>query len=81
MHGDLLHQNVLISPDGTKVSAVFSWKCSVLSDFLYDVAWCSFWSAWHQGIGATHLAWNAWTGDDTELHAVADALTDLLAAG
>jgi hypothetical protein len=31
---------------------VFSWKCSVRGDFLYDVAWCTFWGAWHPGIAA-----------------------------
>lgn len=52
VHGDLLHGNVLLSDDASQVSAVFSWKCSVRGDFLYDVAWCSFWEAWHPGIEA-----------------------------
>ena len=47
VHSDLLHQNVLVSEDGTRVQGVFSWKCSMLGDFLYDVAWCTFWSPWH----------------------------------
>ena len=46
VHGDLLHQNVLLDAAGN-VSAVFSWKCSARGDFLYDVAWLSFWGAWH----------------------------------
>lgn len=52
VHGDLLHGNVLVSPDADRVEAVFSWKCSVRGDFLYDTAWCSFWAPWHQGIAA-----------------------------
>lgn len=55
VHGDLLHQNVLVSEDVGAVTAVFSWKCSALGDFLYDVAWCTFWSDWHPGIAATNI--------------------------
>jgi aminoglycoside phosphotransferase (APT) family kinase protein len=52
IHGDLLHANVLVSPDARRVEAVLSWKCSVRGDFLFDAAWCSFWAAWHPGIAA-----------------------------
>ncbi|QDP98177.1 phosphotransferase [Microlunatus elymi] len=52
VHGDLLHGNVLVSPDSRQVEAVLSWKCSVRGDFLYDAAWCTFWSPWHPGIAA-----------------------------
>ncbi len=44
IHGDLLHGNVLVSPDRRRVHAVISWKCSVRGDFLYDAAWCSVWA-------------------------------------
>ena len=115
VHGDLLHQNVLVSDDGLTVTAVFSWKCSAYGDFLYDVAWCTFWSGWHPGIaaaniwqrtmaapdltdadlvnaalrhhcyelqiGASHLGWNAWTGNQKELEAVAKALEHTLTNG
>ena len=115
IHGDLLHQNVLVSEDASQVTAVFSWKCSAYGDFLYDVAWCTFWSGWHPGIaaadvwhrtiaahdlteadlvnaalrhhcyelqiGATHLGWNAWTGNQNDLEAVAHALERTLAKG
>ena len=57
IHGDLLHQNVLIAHDASKVNAVFSWKCSELGDHLYDVAWLSFWERWHPGIERVD-AWN-----------------------
>jgi aminoglycoside phosphotransferase (APT) family kinase protein len=54
VHGDLLHSNVLISPDADRLEAVFSWKCSVRGDFLFDGAWCSFWAPWHAGIAAAN---------------------------
>lgn len=115
IHGDLLHQNVLVSNDASQVTAIFSWKCSAFGDFLYDVAWCTFWSDWHPGIaasniwkrtmvaqdlteadlvnaslrhhcyelqiGASHLGWNAWTGNQKDLEAVARALEHTLANG
>ena len=114
VHSDLLHQNVLLSDAGDEVTAVFSWKCSVRGDFLWDVAWCSLWSPWHPGIaaldstsgrwrpptsspptsqdaehrhaayllqiGAHHLGWNAWTGDDATLRDVM-ARTEQVARG
>ena len=55
VHGDLLHGNVLVSPDARRVEAVFSWKCSVRGDFLFDAAWCSFWAPFHPGIAAADL--------------------------
>jgi aminoglycoside phosphotransferase (APT) family kinase protein len=55
VHRDLLHSNVLVSDDASTVSAVFSWKCSLRGDFLFDVAWCTFWAAWHPGIAALDL--------------------------
>jgi hypothetical protein len=84
-------------------------------DFLFDVAWCTFWGAWHPSIAAadiwrrtlaapdlgegdlvdaparhhcyelqiaaSHLGWNAWTGDDQGLVAVADAAECTLERG
>jgi aminoglycoside phosphotransferase (APT) family kinase protein len=52
VHGDLLHGNVLVSTDARSVTAVFSWKCSVRGDFVYDVAWCTFWGGLYPGIAA-----------------------------
>lgn len=52
IHGDLLHQNVLISEAADRVQAVFSWKCSAFGDFVYDIAWCTHWAPWHPGIAA-----------------------------
>ena len=52
VHGDLLHQNVLVSEDASTVTGVLSWKCSVRGDFLWDTAYCTFFSAWYPGVGA-----------------------------
>lgn len=53
IHGDLLHANVLVSPDRRRVEAVLSWKRSVRGDFLYDAAWCSLWApVFYPGIAA-----------------------------
>ncbi|CAN5826847.1 hypothetical protein BH24ACT3_BH24ACT3_00490 [soil metagenome] len=115
VHGDLLNRNVLIADDGTRINAVFSWKCSVRGDFLFDVAWCTLWGEWHPGvgaldlwrrtvcdpslpedaledaperhhcyelqIGASHLGWNAWTGDQEALQSVAAHTTSILSRG
>lgn len=114
VHGDLLHRNVLVLEDASRVNAVFSWKCSVRGDFLFDTAWCTFWGHLHPGIaaadvwgrvmtsewanadpsglvdarvrhhcyelqmGASHLGWLAWTGDDVGLRALADHTAMLL---
>ncbi len=64
VHGDLLHQNVLVAEDVGKVTAVFSWKCSAFGDFLYDVAWCTFWSDWHPGIAAANIWQRTMTAPD-----------------
>ena len=55
VHGDLLHQNVLVSEDAAELHAVFSWKCSAYGDFVYDTAWCTHWSACHPGIAAANV--------------------------
>jgi len=50
IHGDLLNRNVLVSDDATHFEAVFDWGCSAYGDFLYDVAWFTFWTPWHEGL-------------------------------
>jgi hygromycin-B 4-O-kinase len=52
VHGDLLAKNVLVAEDVSALRAVFSWKCSVRGDALYDIAWLTFWGGWHPGIAA-----------------------------
>lgn len=41
IHADLLNFNVLVS--GGRVTALLDWGSSMFGDFLYDVAWLSFW--------------------------------------
>lgn len=75
IHGDLLHGNVLASPDRGRVEAVLSWKRSLRGDFLYDAAWCSVWGpVFYPGIAAI----DPFSGltDDPGLRADPSALVD-----
>jgi aminoglycoside phosphotransferase (APT) family kinase protein len=74
VHGDLLHGNVLLSETCDQVEAVLSWKCSVRGDFLFDAAWCSFWSSFHPGIAAADPL--PLLIDDPNVRAEPDALVD-----
>lgn len=49
IHSDLLHFNVLVQ--GAQITAVLDWGCGLYGDFLYDLAWHSFWAPWF-------TAWN-----------------------
>ncbi len=73
VHGDLLHQNVLVADDAAYVTAIFSWKCSIRGDFLFDVAWCTFWGAWHPGIAAADLWQRTLTAADLSEGDLVDA--------
>lgn len=74
VHGDLLHGNVLISPDASRVTAVFSWKCAVRGDFLFDAAWCTLWGAMlHPGIAALDVFALVVQDHDLDRDAVEDA--------
>jgi aminoglycoside phosphotransferase (APT) family kinase protein len=55
IHCDLLNRNVLVSEDATRLSAVFDWSCQRHGDFLYDVAWLTFWAPWHPGLAAVDI--------------------------
>lgn len=44
IHSDLLHFNVLVT--GDRLSAVLDWGCAMYGDFLYDIAWLSFYQPW-----------------------------------
>jgi len=57
IHSDLLNRNVLVS--GDRIAGVFDWGCSMYGDFLYDIAWFTFWSPWYP----------AWRGIDVEREA------------
>ncbi len=45
IHSDLLHFNLLIKEN--RISAVLDWGCSKFGDFLYDLAWFTFWGDFH----------------------------------
>ena len=44
IHADLLHFNLLTA--NGRISAVIDWGCGKYGDFLYDLAWFSFWAPW-----------------------------------
>jgi hygromycin-B 4-O-kinase len=50
IHRDLLNRNVLVADDASGLSAVFDWGCSVAGDFLYEVAWFTFWGSWYPAL-------------------------------
>jgi hygromycin-B 4-O-kinase len=45
IHSDLLHYNLLIA--NNEITAVLDWGNSLYGDFLYELAWFTFWSSWH----------------------------------
>jgi aminoglycoside phosphotransferase (APT) family kinase protein len=47
LHADLLNRDVLVAGDGSRLVAVFDWGCSAYDDFLYELAWFTFWVPWH----------------------------------
>jgi hygromycin-B 4-O-kinase len=53
VHSDLLYGNVLVADD--HVSGVFDWGCAMYGDFLYDVAWLSFFAPWFPGLDAVDV--------------------------
>ena len=50
VHSDLLNRNAFVS-DG-RVTALIDWHCAMYGDFLYDLAWLTFWASWHPGVKA-----------------------------
>jgi hygromycin-B 4-O-kinase len=50
LHSDLLYGNVLV--EGDRVSGVFDWGCALYGDFVYDLAWLTFWAPWYPGLDA-----------------------------
>ena len=55
IHLDLLNRNVLVRPDGSRLEAVFDWGCSAFGDYLYDVAWFTFWAPWFPALDAVRF--------------------------
>jgi hygromycin-B 4-O-kinase len=52
LHSDLLNRNVLVAEDASRLEAVFDWGCSLAGDFLYEVAWFTFWAPWYPALEA-----------------------------
>jgi hygromycin-B 4-O-kinase len=52
LHRDLLNRNVLVAKDASRLEAVFDWGCSLAGDFLYEVAWLTFWAPWYPALAA-----------------------------
>lgn len=66
LHQDLLNRNVLVTEDASRLAAVFDWGCRTDGDFLYEVAWFTFWAPWHPGLAAIDFG-NAALGHYQEL--------------
>jgi hygromycin-B 4-O-kinase len=45
VHSDLLHRNVLVQ--NARVTALLDWGSSFIGDFVYDIAWLTFWQPWY----------------------------------
>jgi hygromycin-B 4-O-kinase len=45
VHSDLLNFNVLV--EGDRISAVLDWGSAIYGDFLWDLAWWTFWQPWY----------------------------------
>ncbi|HZT42613.1 MAG TPA: phosphotransferase [Chthonomonadaceae bacterium] len=52
IHRDLLNRNVLVAHDASRLQAVFDWGCSLAGDFLYELAWFTFWAPWYPALNA-----------------------------
>ena len=52
LHLDLINRNVLVNAEDGEIAAIFDWGCMTRGDFLYEVAWFDFWSAWYPGLAA-----------------------------
>ena len=50
IHRDLINRNVLVASDSSRLEAVFDWGCSIAADFLYEVAWFTFWAPWYPAL-------------------------------
>ena len=46
------HGRFLEDKDASSVTGVFSWKHSMRGDFVWDTAYCTFFSSWYPGVGA-----------------------------
>ena len=54
IHSDLLNFNVLFAED--RVSAILDWGSSMYGDFVFDVAWLTFWQPWYRAWDGVDIA-------------------------
>ena len=53
LHSDLLYFNVLVADN--QISAVLDWGSSMYGDFLWDLAWITFWQPWYPSWSAVDI--------------------------
>jgi hygromycin-B 4-O-kinase len=53
VHSDLLNFNVLVTAD--RISAVLDWGSSLYGDFVWDLAWFTFWQPWYTAWASVDL--------------------------
>jgi hygromycin-B 4-O-kinase len=53
LHSDLLNFNILVQDN--RINAVLDWGSSMYGDFLWDLAWLTFWQPWYQSWSAVDL--------------------------
>ena len=53
IHSDLINRNVFVK-DG-RVSGLIDWQCAMYGDFLYELAWFTFWAPWHPGLESVNF--------------------------
>jgi hygromycin-B 4-O-kinase len=58
VHSDLLYFNVLVTND--HISSVLDWGSSIYGDFLWDVAWFTFWQPWYTDWASVDIRGAAW---------------------
>ena len=53
VHCDLVNRNVLV--EGTNLTGIFDWGCSIYGDHLYELAWFEFWAPWYPQLDIAYL--------------------------
>jgi hygromycin-B 4-O-kinase len=54
VHSDLLNFNVLVRDDC--ITAVIDWGSSIYGDFVFDLAWLTFWQPWYRAWDGVDIA-------------------------
>lgn len=68
IHSDLLNYNAFVKD--FRISGLIDWGCAIYGDFVYELAWFSFWSPWYpqwQGIDVTSAAFDRLKHIDVDL--------------